>query len=220
MMGQRVTGRFIVMLSSGLAAGLFAANAQAQDISGDIGLYNKYLDFDVFVLTDEPVVQGALYATVSDECSAMAWGSHGISTREGGELDVGAICYVPAGDGTVILYGLRSFLRGFQDAWTIAAGYSYGGADLTVEQYFWDGNPDGRRFIAGYTHTGIDRVVLRPMLTYETGLGIPRIFAAGLSAEYRLEGDVSLVAMGFVPLVEDDPELRTGQLQLGVKYTF
>ena len=209
----------IIMLiaMSGMGA---SSGVQAQSLSGDIGIYNKYLDYDLFPLTDQPVIQGSLYAGVTEECSLMAWSSHGIATSEGGELDVGAICYVPIVEGTVTLYGLRSFLRGAADAWTIAAGYEYGGADLTVEQYFWDGNPDGTRIIAGYTHEGIEGLIMRPLLTYETGLGVAEMLAGGLAAEYALTGGVSLTARGLAPLIKDKSGLRTAELQFGLRHSF
>lgn len=195
--------------------------AQAQKISGEVGLYNKYLDYDVLVLTDEPVVQAALYAQISDECTFMAWGSHGVATRVGGELDVGPMCEFEVADKTKIsVYGMRSFLRDFQDSWTVSAGISHGPAALTVERYYWDNNPNGWRMYGSYTLRPTGQLTFQPLLVYETGLGLPDIVAGGANAEYALTPELSLVAMGLAPLHEGKGDFRKAQLLVGTRLTF
>lgn len=203
-----------------VAAGTAPAPALASKISGEVGIYSKYLDYDLFVLTDEPVVQAGLYAQVSEECTAMAWGSHGTSTSAGGELDVGVRCQVPLGKGAASAYALRSFLRGYRDSWTIAAAYHIGGAEMAVEHFLWDGHPSGTRISASYRYSGIDKLTLKPVVAYETGLGVADMLAAGLNAEYALTGELSLVALGLVPLVEDESGFRQEEFMVGLRYGF
>ncbi len=152
-------GRMKVLVA-GLAAlaVVVCGPARAQHLSGEIGIYSKYLDYDLFVLTDEPVVQAGLNAQVSEACTLFAWGSHGVATRVGGELDLGAVCGIAVGETTVSFMALQSILRGMRDSTMLSVRLARGNLDLNVEQYLWAGNPDGTRIYGGYRVSPVNGV--------------------------------------------------------------
>lgn len=192
--------------------------ARADALSAEVGLYSRYLDYDLFALTAEPVIQGGLFLQASEACQILAWGSHGLATSVGGELDVGAYCGTDIAGTTVTVGALRSFLRGLPDATTLSFGLARGGFDLTAEQYFWV--KDGTRIYGGYTWQASGRLKVHPMAAYETGLGLTDILAAGASAELELEKGVSLVALGLMPIVKADDDFRSSELMVGMRYRF
>ncbi len=200
---------------------LFAPTASiAQNISGTVGLYSRYLDYDLFVLTSQPVVQAVVYAEVSEACSLMAWGSHGLSTRVGGEIDVGGFCGVDIGGTHVTATALRAFTRGARDTSIASLRFDRAGFDLTVEQYVWDANPDGTRVYTGYTFKPAEALTLHPMMIYETGLGVPDILVAGADAALDLGGDLSLYGMALVPAAKANGDDRKARAQVGLRYQF
>ena len=203
------------------ALALLAPSAlRAQDVSGTVCLYSRYLDYDLFVLTSQPVVQAVVYAEVAEACSLMAWGSHGLSTRVGGELDVGGFCGMDIGGTHVTATALRAFTRGSRDTSIASLRLDSAGFDLTVEQYIWDANPDGTRVYTGYTFKAVEALTLHPMMIYETGLGVPDILVAGADAAVELGGDVSLFGMALVPVAKANDDDRKARAQVGLRYAF
>jgi hypothetical protein len=194
--------------------------SHAKALSGDVGLYSQYLDYDLFVLTDEPVVQAGLNAQISEACTLMAWGSHGVATKAGGELDLGALCSVGVGDTTVSFMAMQSILRGVRDATTVSVRLARGNIDLNVEHYLWAGNPDGSRIYGGYRFSPSKTVSLHPFAAFETGIGAPDIFALGLDASLALTADVSLVGLAMVPLARRRGDPRKAELSTGIRYSF
>lgn len=141
--------------------------AHAQAISGDVGLYSRYVDEDLFVFTNEPVVQASAYLDVSDRCSIDAWGSHGIATKVGAELDLGASCRFSLADTTEREVAVaRNFLQGTPDLTAVTASIQRGAFDLTVSHYLWDRNPDATRVVAGITLKANEAFNLRPHVVY------------------------------------------------------
>lgn len=195
------------------------APCRADGLRGDIGLYSRYLDLDLLAPTDQPVVQGGLYYD-HKSCFAFAWGSHGLATESGGELDIGAYCSVAAGPVTLTGGAMRSFLVGTNDVTTLSLGFAAAGFDLTVERYLWPGNPDGTRVYGGFALQPARRLTLRPMLVYETGLGLPDILAGGLSGEVTLGARLSLTALGLLPMASGPGLERSAQVMAGVKLGF
>lgn len=203
-----------------LALLLTPAASPAQDISGTVGLYSRYLDYDLFVLTSQPVVQAVVYAEVSEACSLMAWGSHGVSTSVGGELDVGGFCGLDIGGTQVTATALRAFTRGSRDTSIASIRFDRAGFDLTVEQYVWDANPDGTRVYTGYTFNPAEALTLHPMMVYETGLGVPDILVAGADASLALSKNLSLYGMALVPAAKANGDDRKARAQVGLLYRF
>lgn len=199
---------------------VWPAVAAAGPLSGDVGVYSRFLDYDLFPLTDEPVVQAALYYGVSKECEALVWGSHGLETAVGGELDLGLYCSLEFGDVTATVGGLRSFLRQTPDATTLSVGLTYAGFDITAEHYPLPTQEDGTRIYGGYAAKPFSTLSLYPMLVWETGLGVPDIFAGGVRAELELAGSSSLFALALVPLARAEDDGRSSELALGLRYRF
>lgn len=195
--------------------------AMAQSVSGEIGVYSKYLDDDLFPLTDEPVVQAAVFIDVSDNCSLDAWGSHGLATKEGGELDLGASCRFNIDEKTEVeVIAYRDLLRGFDDMTELSVGITHGPLNITVTQFVWDNNPDATRIVAGYTIEATEHLSLRPMVAYETGFGEDDIVAGGLRAEYALTKQFSLVGLALTPIKKGSNDTRGTEASIGIRFSF
>ncbi|GGZ03311.1 hypothetical protein [Novosphingobium colocasiae] len=214
-------GKVLACLALGMACWPAMAHAEAETDAwtGDIGLYSRYLDYDLFPLTPGPVFQGALYYQFSKGCQGMAWGSHGIEKSTGGELDLGVYCSLEVAEVTVTAGALRSFLRRVPDSTTVSFGLSHANFDVTAERYVMPG-PDGTRIYGGYTAQPMNGLTLYPMLVYETGMGLPDLFGGGLRTELDVVEDVSLFALALLPITKGDGDTRSSELAVGIRYSF
>lgn len=204
-------------------AGFFSAPSavMAQSVSGEVGIYSSYLDDDLFVYTNEPVIQAGVYLDVTDNCSLDAWGSNGIATKVGGELDLGASCRFSLSEETEVeVVANRILLRGDDDITEISVGVTHGPVDVTVSRYFWDNNPDAFRIVAGYSFEPTEKLSLRPMMTYETGFGEEDILAGGLSAEYALTEQLSVVGLAVTPIKKGSEDTRGTEANIGIRFSF
>jgi hypothetical protein len=204
-----------------LALAYVPSVAMAQSVSGDIGIHNRYIDEDLFVYTDKPVVQASLSLDVSERCSINAWGSHGISTKAGAELDLGTSCSFSLDEKTSVKVAAnRFFLHDSDDMTEVSVGITHGPVDVTVSRYLWDNNPDATRIITSYSIEAGDKLTLGPLVMYETGFGEPDILTGGLSAEYKLTNRLSLVGLAVVPIKKNEWDERSAQASIGLTFNF
>jgi hypothetical protein len=200
-----------------LAVVLMPSAAMAQSISGELSLHRQYLDDDLAVYTNEPVVQAGLYLDVSEQCSLDAWGSHGLATSEGAEFDLGASCrFTLSPETEVEVVALRSFLHGVEDITELTVGVTHGALGITVSHYLWDNNPDATRITVGYTVEASEKLSLRPQLVYQTGFGEADVAGGGLTASYKLTDQLSLVGTVLTPFTGE----RNTEANIGISYTF
>ena len=191
--------------------------AFAQSLSGEVEIHSQYLDEDGFVYTDEPVIQAGLYLEVAEGFTLEAWGSHGFTTKEGAELDLGVSYTTDVGEAEVTVSANRYLLQG-PDITALEAKAVYGPVDVIVSYYAWDHNPDAIRVVTGYTFNLSESTEVRPLLVYETGFGEPDIFGAGLSAIYGLTDNLSLVGTVIAPI--NSGSGRTIQAAAGISFGF
>lgn len=206
-----------------IAAAFIAAPSatMAQSVSGEVGIHSNYLDDDLFVYTNEPNVQAAVFYDFSDHCSLDVWGTHGLATSTGSEIDVGASCRISlAKDTEVEVIAYRDFLTGDDDMTEVSVGVTHGPVNVTVTQFIWDNNPDATRVVASYTLEPSEKLSLKPMLAYETGFGEADILAGGLKATYALSDQFSLVGQVLTPIKKDGADERTTEVSVGIKFTF
>ncbi len=208
--------RFIACILGATGFALAPTAVNAQSISGEIGVFNQYLDDDLLPLTDKPVVQAGIYIDVSKNCSLDVWGSHGINTSQGGELDVGGSCRFTAGETEVEVSANRLFLRGLSDITALSISATRGPVKVEVEQYLWDNNPDATRVTAGYNIDVTEKFSLRPSLVYQTGFGERDVFGGGASASYAITKNLSIVGTLLTPFSGD----RSTQGSVGLNFTF
>lgn len=202
-----------------LCGALIPMPCHAGGLRADIGVYNRYVDLDLLVLTPEPVVQGGVYLDIGKACSLMAWGSHGIATKRGRELDLGGSCSVRAGNVRLTGGLLRSFISG-SDVTGLVAGAGSGRFDLTVKHYLWDGHPSGTRAYATWLWLLGPHASLRPTVAFETGFALPDIVAAGFSGEVSATRNLALTALVLAPIHSGPGFVRHGQAMVGVRRRF
>lgn len=204
-----------------LALACMPSVAIAQSVTGEIGVYSSYLDDDLFVYTEQPVVQAGVYLDVTENCSLDVWGSHGFSTKAGGELDLGGSCRFNIDKKTEVeVVASRVLLHGTDDITELSVGVTHGPIDVTVSRYFWDNNPDATRVVAGYTIEATEQFSLRPMVVFETGFGEDDIFAGGLRVEYALTDNLSLVGLALTPIKKGVDDTRGTQASIGLRFNF
>jgi hypothetical protein len=182
---------------------------QAQNVSGEFGFSSMYMDGDLFALTKEPVVQAGLYLDV--------WGSHGVATSEGAELNLGASCrFNPTEDVEVEVSGYRDFLIGFDDMTEFSVSVVWGSFAAKVIHFVWDNNPDATRFLAGYTIAWTDKLLIRPNLVYQIGFGERDVFGGGMTVTRTLGKGWAITGTVMTPLAGD----RSAQVAVGLNLIF
>lgn len=208
--------RYLVLIACAGSLALTPTIVSAQSLSGEIGVFNQYLDDDLLPLTDKPVVQAGLYIDVSENCSLDVWGSHGFNTSMGGEGNAGISCRIKSGEMEVEVAANRLFLRGLSDITALSISATRGPIKVEVEQYLWDNNPDATRITAGYNIDVTEKFSLRPSLVYQTGFGERDVFGGGASASYAITKNLSIVGTLLTPFSGD----RTTQGSVGLNFTF
>jgi hypothetical protein len=211
----------VLIISTLAAVPALPGVAFGKTVNGDVGISNAYVDRDLFVLTDGPVGQASLNATVSDNCELSAGGTQGLNTRIGGELDLGASCDFKLTEKVSVNASVeRELLRDQRDITVISGSVSVGPFDLEVKHYFWDGNPDASRAEVSYTLKPTKQVTVRPAVVYETGFGEKDIVVGIVDLSYDLDDHLSLNASVYTPLHKGAEDERTTRATIGVTYTF
>ncbi|HEY0964254.1 MAG TPA: hypothetical protein VGE31_00460 [Candidatus Paceibacterota bacterium] len=190
-------------------------------ISGGIDLKSRYVLDDLLIGTDEPVIQGWASIPVNGRCSAELWGSHGISTSTGAELDIGGKCRLTGDDESYSeLEVSRYLLKGTDDMTAVSLNFKSGGFDASVSQYFWDKNPDATQVQVGYSTELSERVSARVLATYETGFGLPDIGVIGAELDYSLTDTLSVGFKGLVPVKKSGRDDRGTEVVFNLSYAF
>lgn len=210
-----------------LAAAGNAAQGQTTEVnpapafSGGVDFKSRYVLGDLLVGTAEPVVQGWGSLPLGEHCSLEAWGSHGISTSAGAELDIGGKCHGSLDNQTQVeLSVLRYVLHGTDDMTAISATLRRGPLYVSVSQYVWDRNPDATQVEVGYTIAPTERFRLRAVATYETGFGIPNILVGGAEASYSLTSHLSITGSIYTPIYHGAGDTRGTEAIFGLSYSF
>lgn len=192
------------------------AAVQAQPLSGDIGVFNKYLDDDLLPLTNQPVAQANVSLDLGKGFSINSFATHGLSTSRGGEVDLGGSYDFTVGEFEFNIAADRYFLRKLSDMTAVSASVEYSGVDITVSHYIWNQNPDATRIVAGYTVEASENLSLRPMVTYQTGFGERDVAGGGMSVSYAFTENLALTAKALTPIKGD----RDTQASVGLQFSF
>ncbi len=201
------------------AFALMPTAVSAQTITGDIGVSTQYVDRDLFVLTDVPVVQASLNVKVTDNCQLEAWGTHAFSKEMGGELDLGGSCSFNLGSVKATVSAKQYLLHDYGDITALAVTLTKGPVDLTVGRYIWE-NQDATRIELGYTIEPAKKVALRPALVYETGFDAPDILVGALDLTYAVNDKLSLTASVLTPLHKGASDDRKTQFSISITKSF
>lgn len=194
-----------------------STEAAAQEVSAEVGFFNKYLDEDLYPLTDEPVVQAGLYMEISQNCTLESWVSHGINTNEGAELDLGGSCHLAVSDDIEVTASIYYDILKGPDIVEMSAGITYNNFEVTSTYYSWS-YEDAFRTVASYNLEATERLSIHPLLAFETGFDSPDILGVGIGAEFELRDDVYLITRVMTPLFGGSD--RTTQGLVGLNYTF
>ncbi len=195
---------------------LSAAPAFAQEVSVGVDFKSAYVLDDAIVATDGPVVQGWASVNITDNCSLDAWGSKGLDTNTGDEVDLGASCRFDLGSNTElkVVANRYIFFAGTPDMTALEAVVSHGPVDVGVAQYIWDGGlADATRIQVGYNAELAPRLSGRAEVTYETGFGLRDTVVLGADVRYSVTDNVSVFATGYLPVREsgaNGPKLLGG----------
>jgi len=212
--------KIIVMFVSLVLASAASFAATALSYNGEAAVLSQYLDDDLFVLTDGPVIQAGIYVEMSKKCSIDLWTNQGLDTRVGAEIDIGVSCRQEIGDTEVEVSVERYFLGGSDDITGLNVSVTRGQLDLTISRYLWDNNPDATRIILGYSLEADAKLTFRPSLGYETGFGERSIYVFGLGAEYALTEDWFLVGTVLTPISKGPDDERSTEVVVGFMFTF
>ena len=175
----------------------------------------------MFVYTNRPTVQGALYLDIDKHCAIDTWLNHGVSSKEGVELDVGASCTFSLTDKTEVeMYAYRDFLYGTSDVTEVSMKITHGAINVSVIQFFWDNNPDATRFEVGYTLKPTEKLSVHPAIVYETGFGEADIIVGTVDIKYAITEKWSIVGSIFTPLYKGARDSRTTQAFVGLSFAF
>ena len=190
--------------------------AFAQDVSAGADFKSAYVLDDAIVATDDLVIQGWASVNVTDECSLDAWGSKGLGTDVGDEIDLGASCRFDVTNDTKLKVSVNRYLLlgGVPDMTALEAVVSHGPVDIGIAQYIWDGGlPDATRIQVGYNAELATRLSARAEVTYETGFGLRDTLVLGADVRYSVTDNVSVFATGYLPVYEsgaNGPKLLGG----------
>ncbi len=187
---------------------------------------SKYIFSDLYVQTDSPTAQ--MWASVDthiiglDGCSLDLFAAHGLKTKVGREVDVGASCrFDIAKDVNVELSGSRYILGGATDIITLVAKVSHGPVDGSVTQYVVDGNePDATKVEVGYEVEPVKNLSLRGVLAYEHGFGLADIYVGGVEASYAIDNHWSFTVSGYAPIYRSAGDPRSSEVAVGVQFNF
>jgi hypothetical protein len=206
----------LVLLAAGMAE---AQEAPAPAVTGGAAIKTQYVLSDLVVATDEPVVQAWALLRLGEHCSANGWGSHGLSTRAGAELDLGASCKLTIGpESEVEAVVNRYVLHGIPDITEFTLKFKQGSFDASMSRYLWDSNPDATQVEVGYTLTPTDRLSVRALVTYETGFGMSDIVVGGAEVNYALSERVSLIGAVYTPIHRGVGDTRNTEAVFGLEF--
>ena len=193
-------------------------------ITGGAALDSKYVFSDLYVQTNSPTAK--VYAAVNlrdlglSNCTADFFAAHGLTTKVGREVDLGASCSFLLAEGIEASLGIsRYVLGGLTDITTLQGTLKAGAFDVGLTEYVVDGGEDDAAKIeVGYTLTPTKALTLRPLVVYEHGFGLPDLLAAGAEASYALTDRFSLTAAAYTPISGAGP--RKTQAVVGVSFSF
>lgn len=195
------------------------------EVEGGLSLWNQNVLDDLFVQTpqsDGPVVQGWLSVPIPESaCALEFFGSHGVQSSHGAEIDLGAKCTAELGDKTTAnVVVSRYLLHGMRDMTELAFGLNHGNFDVAVTRYFWDRHPDATQVQAGYKIPATQQLSARLSATYERGFGEPDILVGGVGAVYQVRDNFSLNGTLRVPLYSGPGDHRDTRFMFGAEYIF
>lgn len=200
---------------------LSAAPAFAQDISAGGDLKSSYTLDDGIVATDGPVAQGWVSVDLGSGFSVEAWGSKGLDSNIGDEVDLTLTYERELESGfTIKASASRYLLFGdVPDMTTLEVGLSHGPVDVTVTQYLWEGGlPDATQFQLGYNAELAPKLSGRLEVTYETGFDLRDTVLVGADVRYALSDRFSVFATGYLPVRESGA--NGPKLVAGVSFNF
>lgn len=204
-----------------ISAVAFVTPAFAQDVSAGASLKSSYTLDDGIVATDGPVVQGWASVNITEQCSLDVWGSKGLDTNTGDEVDLGASCRFDLGEGVKAKVVANRFLLlgGVPDITELTVGLSKGPVDLTVSQYIWDGGlEDATRVQVGYNADLAPKLSGRGEVTYETGFGLKDTVVLGADVSYAITEKLSVFATGYLPVKKSGA--NSEKVVVGLSFNF
>lgn len=215
----------IVAAPATAQSGLVVFDPPSIEISGGAKALTGYVLRDAFAATPEPVVQGYLTASydtvIYGKFSANAWGSKGIATNIGDELDLGVAWLKELGDDmSVKLVYNRFILKDAPDMDEYTISYSSGNFDASYTHYVWhEGMEDGDRVNVGYNYAVDEKLGGRFDLTAETGIGLSDSIVVGADLNYALTDNFSVSGTLLIPFTEED-DGRGVEFVLGTGFSF
>lgn len=182
--------RIVTFFTSGFIAVGLSSAANAQAVTGEIGVTTKYLDDNFLTYGEGPAVQVSLDVEVGEGWTFGAWGSHG-EQADGAELDLRISKKFNLGDAEIEVAAEQEFLRESDDITTASVAVTYGPIDVEATYHGWK-QKDVFRISAGYSVPVTNNFTIHPQVTYETdGFEAPN-FTVGTSAEFELSDKFSL----------------------------
>lgn len=203
-----------------VASIVLATPVAIAQVSGGIDVKSSYVLDDAIVATDGPVIQGYASVELGNGFSANLWGSKGLDTDVGDELDIGVSWNHELENGLGVKAVVnRFFFRDFPEMNEFTVGVSYGSFDTSVTQYVWEGGfEDGSRVQVGYNFAPVEKWSARLEVTAETGIQLPDAVIFGADVGYQLTENVSIFATGYLPTRNDG--FREQRLLFGLGYSF
>lgn len=197
-------------------------------LSGGVDLKSRYVFDDLYVATPGPVLQGWLSLDVGEiapnvNCALGTFGSVGLDSSLGREVDLSANCRYQATEQTAVTVELAHyelFDPGVPELNVASVTVSHQGFAVEASYIQWGGGfEDGWSLDASYAGSvsGFD---IEAGVLYESGITLPDIMVARLSVSHRLVGPLSANVTGYVPLHRGAGETRTAQVVFGLSYSF
>ncbi len=215
----------LVVAPAAAQGGVYVEFPPQVKVTGGVEALTGYVLRDAYAATPEPVVQGNLSISYDTgdygEFSANAWGSKGIATNIGDELDLGVAWRKELGGelSVKVVYN-RFILKDAPDMDEYTVTFAKGDFDASYTYYMWhEGFEDGQRVNVGYNHQFDDKWSGRVDLTGETGLGLSNSFVVGFDLNYMLNDNFSVGGTLLIPFTEED-DGRDIQFVVGTGFSF
>lgn len=196
---------------------LEAADIQALDVYGEIALRSRFVDDDVFVYSQGPVIQPNVGLEHRPSgCFVELWANIGLSDSAGDEVDYIAGCQRDTLGGELAIYASYYDLVGIDDGmFGVSAEASFGNLALHAHYYRpkRDDEDDGIRLVGAYSTSLSPDLSLTTRLTYDSGPydGVRPIISASATASLLLTERLALSLAAIVPVVAWEPDGRESQ---------
>lgn len=180
--------------------------ASESSVSGGVDVLSDYMLADGVRPTKGWVVQPYASLDLGGGLSANAWGSVGLETSNGNELDIGLTYEKELGGGvtgrlTAVHYVL---FGGVPDMQELTVGVEKDGFDLSASYFPWAGGlQDGFRAAAKYNFAIAPRLSASVGVVYETGMEADDTFVPQASLTYNLGRGFSAKLNAYFPHWED-----------------